>query len=135
MRIEYASILNQDYSSFITFQQKNVIRFRPDDQYDLIWAAGLFDYFADDVFKAVVRRLLPAIGDGGELVIGNFASTNPSRAYMEFGGWVLHHRTPEDLIAIAKDCGVAENNIRVGSESENVNLFLHITHITPQQIP
>lgn len=124
--IAYATALNQDFLPRIVFQQQNIVRIRPNQQYDLIWAAGLFDYFADNVFQSVVRRVVPSIAAGGELVIGNFASTNPSRAYMEFGGWALHHRTPEALASLALGCGVAPDTIRIGAEPEGVNLFLHV---------
>ncbi len=126
--IAFAADLNRDFLSCITFHQKNAIRFRPTQRYDLIWAAGLFDYFADNVFQSVLRRIVPAIEAGGELVIGNFSPANPSRAYMEFGGWSLHHRTAEALASLALGCGVAADSIRVGAEPEGVNLFLHIAH-------
>lgn len=63
--------------------------------------AGLFDYFSDRVFQAALRRLLPAVADGGELIIGNFTSGHRSQAYMEFAGWFLHHRSGEQLTALA----------------------------------
>lgn len=124
--IAYASALNQDFLARIAFQQQNALWIRPNQEYDLIWAAGLFDYFADNVFQSVVRRVMPSIAAGGELVIGNFASSNPSRAYMEFGGWALHHRSAEALTSLALSCGAAPHAIRIGAEPEGVNLFLHI---------
>jgi extracellular factor (EF) 3-hydroxypalmitic acid methyl ester biosynthesis protein len=124
--IAYARALNQDYLSRIDFSHQNAVRFRAAGRYDLIWVAGLFDYFADRVFQSVLRRLIPAIGHGGELVIGNFSLNNPSRAWMEFGGWMLHHRSADDLVALASSVGVPADAIRIGSEPEGVNLFLHI---------
>lgn len=124
--IAYATALNQDFLSRIKFRQQNVIRFRPVDQYHLVWAAGLFDYFSDRVFKAVLHRLLPAIAPQGELVIGNFSPSSRARAYMEFGGWKLHNRTAEALTTLARDCGVTAEAIHIGAEAEGVNLFLHI---------
>lgn len=123
--ILYAATLNQEFASRVSFEQKNVIRYRPQLQYDLIWAAGLFDYFSDKIFQAVLRRLLPAVTDGGELVIGNFA-TRKIHPYMEYSGWSLHYRSTEQLAALALGCGVAADAIRIGAEPEGVNLFLHI---------
>ena len=123
--IMYASALNQEFASRVTFEQKNVIRYRPPIQFDLIWAAGLFDYFSDKVFQAVLRRLLPAVADQGELVIGNFAPLG-HHPYMEFGGWTLHYRSAEELVSLAQGCGVAAEAIHIGAEPEAVNLFLHI---------
>jgi extracellular factor (EF) 3-hydroxypalmitic acid methyl ester biosynthesis protein len=124
--IRYAEALNEEFLSRIAIEQQNVVRFRPSRQYDLIWIAGLFDYFPDRIFTSVLKRLIPAIGSGGELVIGNFSPANPSRAYMEFGGWSLHHRTADALISLALRSGAAPDTIQIGAEPQRVNLFLRI---------
>ena len=124
--IAFAQTLNRPFLDRISFQQQNVIRFRPAQQYDLIWAAGLFDYFDDQVFQRVLARMLPAIAPGGEVVVGNFSTVNPSRTYMEFGGWNLYHRSPETLASLAVGCGAVADRLSIGAESEGVNLFLHI---------
>jgi SAM-dependent methyltransferase len=123
--IMYAAALNQEFASKVRFEHKNVIRYRPSIQFDLIWAAGLFDYFSDRVFQAVLRRLLPAVADQGELVIGNFAPRG-RHPYMEFGGWALHYRSAQQLVSLAQGCDVPADAIHVGAEPEEVNLFLHI---------
>jgi hypothetical protein len=72
-------------------------------------------------------RLLPALAQGGELVIGNFSDCNPSRTYMELlGDWYLHHRSDEDLRLLAHQAGVPGSHVRIGCERLKVNLFLHI---------
>lgn len=123
--ITYAAALNQEFASRVTFEQKNAIRYRPSGKFDLIWIAGLFDYFSDKVFQAVLQRLLPAVADGGELVIGNFAPRG-RHPYMEFGGWALHYRSEQQLVSLAESCGVVADAIHIGAEPEAVNLFLHI---------
>src|SRR6202007_1419306 len=91
------------------------------------WAAGLFDYFSDRLFVRVVKRLLHAVRDGGELVIGNFGPDNPSRTYMEvLGQWHLQHRSASRLSALATQAGVPPESVRVECEPEGVNLFLRI---------
>jgi len=125
--IDYASHLNERFLDRITFVRKNALRYRPSNKYDLIWAAGIVDYFDDRVFMSLLKRLMPAVADGGEIVIGNFSDNNPSRAYMELlGGWHLHHRTGDHLRRLARDCGIAPDQISVGTEPERVNLFLHV---------
>jgi SAM-dependent methyltransferase len=123
--ILYATALNQEFASKVSFEQKNVIRYRPSIEFDLIWAAGIFDYFSDKVFQAVLRRLLPAVAPQGELVIGNFAPRG-RHPYLEFGGWALHYRSAQELVALAQGCGVKAEAIHVGAEPEAVNLFLHV---------
>ena len=126
--IHYARSLCQDYLSNITFLHCNAFRFVAKKKYHLIWSAGLFDYFSDRVFKRLLKRLLPNLAKNGKLVIGNFSEDNPSRAYMEFFDWILHHRSGEKLCQLAKECGVAPKNIFVDQEPEGVNIFLHIVN-------
>lgn len=125
--VRYATELNRPFLDRIQFFRKNCLKFQATKQYQLIWAAGIFDYFDDATFLQMSQRLLTAVASGGELVIGNFANTNPCRPYMEFGGaWFLHHRSADQLVALATQCGVARERIAIGCETLGVNLFLHI---------
>lgn len=124
--INYASALCYAFLDRITFVKGNILHFRPRKKYDIIWSAGLFDYFDNRVFRAVLKRLVPAIAPGGELVIGNFSDTNPSRCWMEFCDWILYHRSSKELLLLAKECGIPGSNLAIGQESNRVNLFLHI---------
>jgi len=129
--IDYASELNQNHLDKIEFVQQNIFKFRTDKKFDLIWSAGLFDYFEDKYFVRILRRLKENLNPSGEIVIGNFNEAyNPSRAYMEtLGDWHLHHRTDAELIELGKAAGFESNQICVGREPENVNLFLHLRQV------
>ena len=126
--IEYASKLNQEHLSKIHFIHKNILRFDTKDQFDLIWSAGLFDYFNDKTFVSVIQRMKNWLVKDGEIVIGNFNQThNPSRSYMEIiGEWYLHHRTDKDLETLAMQAFFDSSAIKIGKEPENINLFLHL---------
>jgi extracellular factor (EF) 3-hydroxypalmitic acid methyl ester biosynthesis protein len=124
--IAYASSLCSAFSDQVTFVNTDVLRFRPRKSYDLIWAAGLFDYFSDRVFKIALRRLLPGVAAGGQLVIGNFSIANPNVQWLRFCDWLLHHRSREQLTALAIAAGVNPEQICIGQEPTGVNLFLHI---------
>lgn len=125
--IEFGSSVCDNYMDKIEFIHKNAFRFKPDYQYELIWSAGLFDYFNDKLFVRLVNRIYGLVKEGGELVIGNFSDDNPGRAIMEvFGQWYLHHREKDKLIELAIKAGVPENLIMVSQEEEGVNLFLHL---------
>ena len=126
--VRYASELNRPFLDRIQFFRKNCLKFEPTQQYQLIWAAGIFDYFDEATFLQMMKRLLTAVAPGGELVIGNFADTSPSRPSMEFGlEWFLHHRSADKLVSLAMQCGVERERIAIGCEELGVNLFLHIT--------
>jgi|CXWL01.1.fsa_nt_gi SAM-dependent methyltransferase len=125
--VQYATTLNQPFLERIQFIRKNCLKWQPTQQYNLIWAAGIFDYFDDATFLQMTQRLLAAVAADGELVIGNFANTHPCRPYMEFvGKWFLHHRSANQLVDLAMQCGVERERIAIGCEELGVNLFLHI---------
>jgi extracellular factor (EF) 3-hydroxypalmitic acid methyl ester biosynthesis protein len=127
--IAYAKNLNQANLDHITFIKKNVFRFHTNQKFDLIWSAGLFDYFEDKAFVLLLKRFKNWLKPGGEIIIGNFnEKCNPSRNYMElFGDWYLNHRSEEHLVYLAKSAGFDADQISVGKEAESVNLFLHIS--------
>jgi SAM-dependent methyltransferase len=123
----YNKIKEKGFLGNMEFHRDNALKFRPSKQYDLIWSAGLFDYLDAKTFGMLLVRQLDFIKPGGEIVIGNFSLNNPTRDYMECGNWFLHHRSSEELIKIASECGIPRDKISVKSESLGVNLFLHIS--------
>lgn len=125
--INYAKDLCRDFLSHIQFTHKNVFRFLPNKTYHLIWSAGLFDYFNDNIFKRTLKRFFTLLKPNGKMVIGNFTTENPSRGYMELFKWELFHRSKNHLRMLARECGFTENQIRIEQEPEGVNLFLVIT--------
>jgi extracellular factor (EF) 3-hydroxypalmitic acid methyl ester biosynthesis protein len=124
--IAYASNLTMAFAHGVRFLQRNALRFHTSDRYDFIWAGGIFDYFSDRVFMALLRRLRMFLADGGELVVGNFSQQNPTRAYMEFGGWILNHRSSDKLRSLAFTAGLQDDYVGIEEEPEGVNLFLRI---------
>jgi SAM-dependent methyltransferase len=123
--IEYAKSKNREFLSCMRFMNQNVIRFVPDRSYDLIWSAGLFDYFKDKHFVFMVKKFYEHILPGGEMIIGNFNVENPSRKIMEvLGDWFLYHRSEEELVGFARQAGIPSDKIRVITEPLGINLFL-----------
>ncbi len=129
--IAYAQELNKPYALYTKFVYRNVLRLQCQQNFNLIWSAGLFDYFNDKVFVSVLSHFRNYLKPGGEIVIGNFNEDhNPSREYMEiFGEWFLHHRSEQQLYELAEKAGFCKHEISVDREPENVNLFLHIKPI------
>jgi len=124
--IDFASKRCELFSERVHFHQANALKFKTDKKYDLVWSAGLFDYFDDTVFVKALYQLMVQVKPGGELVIGNFADGNPSKPYMEVVSWHLHHRSAVKLRKLALEARVNPDNITFGIEPEGVNLFLHI---------
>ncbi len=127
--IAYAKNLLKNHLDKVTFIQQNIFRFRSTAQFDLVWSAGLFDYFEDSVFVRIFQRLLGNVKKNGAMVIGNFHPRNGSRPVMEImGDWYLHHRTNAELEDLAQQAGVAKEVICIEAEPEGVNLFLQVKY-------
>lgn len=125
--IDYAKQLCAEFSACIGFFRGNALKFVTTKRYRLIWSAGLFDYLDDAKFKYLLQRLYAFLDDEGELIIGNFSESNPTRNYMEIvGDWRLYHRSSEKLHCLVQECGVDQSDIRIDCEPERVNLFVHI---------
>ena len=94
-------------------------------QFDFIYSMGLFDYLAMPVAKALFKHLFKLLEPGGEMVIGNFHVSNPSKYYMEYWcDWALFHRTEEELMDILADCGRVEPSILY--ENTRSQMFLDV---------
>jgi SAM-dependent methyltransferase len=125
--ISYAKSKNRKYLNAMTFHNANVIRFTPDKKFDLIWSAGLFDYFKSKHFVYLLKRYYEYLKEDGEMIIGNFNVENPSRRSMEiFGDWFLYHRSVDELKQFAVQAGIEESKIDVIQEPLGINLFLRV---------
>ena len=124
--ISFAQALCSEFADRVLFHHKNIFRFKSPKQYDLIWSAGLFDYLTDKQFMVLLKHLYKMLNTDGEMIVGNFSTNNPTRPYMEFAEWYLHHRDKEHLILLAEMAGFSNDSIYAGEEAEGVNLFLHI---------
>lgn len=68
---------------------------------DLVYAAGLYDYLADDVARALTTVLFRMLRSGGRLFIANFTPETLDAAFMEaIMDWRLVYRTAAQLEAL-----------------------------------
>jgi extracellular factor (EF) 3-hydroxypalmitic acid methyl ester biosynthesis protein len=124
----YAKKLLGRFASAVNFIQDNIFKFDTTEKFDLVWSAGLFDYFADQDFVKLLSKAYSWCAPSGEVVVGNFSISNPSRSYMEqAAGWYLFHRTNAELMELALKAGLSDSQITVNSEALGVNLFLHVS--------
>jgi len=125
--LEYGAAICDSYAENIEFIHKNAFRYGTDKKYNLIWSAGLFDYFNDKLFVRLVNRMYVNLADNGELVVGNFSPSNSSRGVQEVVcQWYLHHRDENQLKELAVKAGIPENKIAINSEATGINLFMHM---------
>lgn len=115
--------LNTGYEfKFINLAIKNILTHGlPDGNFDLVYSAGLFDYFTDPVAEMAGRRLFEGVAPGGSLIIGNFSTENPTQALMEvILEWHLIYRSKGDLERLFGKIGTS---IAIEQEKLGINLF------------
>ena len=125
--IDFAKEQNRDFDGKIDYFRINVLRFKPYKWYDLIWSAGLFDYFKDRHFVYMISKYYKYLAEEGEFIIGNFSNSNPTKRLMEvLSDWYLNHRSKYDLVRMALEAEAREEQVMVDMEELGVNLFLRI---------
>lgn len=125
--IAYAKNKNRKYLDRMTFHNANVIRYEPGKKFDLIWSAGLFDYFKNKHFVFLLKKYYQYLNEDGEMIIGNFNIENPSRKSMEIlCDWFLYHRSADELKQFAMQAGIDKSKIDVIKEPAGINLFLRV---------
>lgn len=67
-------------------------------QFDLVYAAGLYDYLIDKVAIKLTERCLEMLKPGGEFLFANFAEDITVDGYMEtYMNWALLLRSEDDM--------------------------------------
>lgn len=71
-------------------------------EFDLVYAAGLYDYLEPGIARVLTTTLFCALRPGGRLLIANFTPATRDAAFMEtFMDWNLVYRTPEEVRGLA----------------------------------
>jgi extracellular factor (EF) 3-hydroxypalmitic acid methyl ester biosynthesis protein len=82
-------------------------------QADLIYSAGLFDYFSDRTCHVLTRRLYAALRPGGLLLLGNMkAGTDMLWPLELIADWSLHYRSAESVLSWTDSLPGAEISLR-----------------------
>lgn len=91
--------------------------------YDLVYCAGLFDYFPDNICRKLVSLYYKWVKPGGQLVVTNVTPANPERYTQEhLLEWYLIYRD-EELMASLAPRGTKPV---IELDSTGVNIFLTI---------
>lgn len=125
--IDFSMKKNEKFNGKVTYNKINALRYNSYKLYDLIWSAGLFDYFKDKHFTFLIRKYFNCLTEDGEMVISNFSTKNPTRKLMEvLSDWHLNLRTESDLYRIASEANIDSEIVSVEKEPLGINLFLKI---------
>jgi extracellular factor (EF) 3-hydroxypalmitic acid methyl ester biosynthesis protein len=128
--IDFSREKNKMFNGQISYHRINALRFNSYKLYDLIWSAGLFDYFKDKHFTFLIRKYINCLTEEGEMVISNFSTKNPTKRLMEvLSDWYLYLRTESDLFRVSSDASIDNEMVSVEKEPLGINLFLKIRKI------
>jgi extracellular factor (EF) 3-hydroxypalmitic acid methyl ester biosynthesis protein len=102
----------------------------PEEPYDYIYCAGLFDYLSDGVCKQLLNIFYDMLASDGLLLATNATdalnSSRPFRYSMEYLlDWHLIYRDKTHFAAVAPDLADADK-IAVIAENTGANLFLEV---------
>lgn len=118
------SCLHQNIGNYL----RRVARRQIVERYDLIYAAGLFDYFDRKTSTFVIRQVLSLLRPGGHLIVANLSLTgHRHRVYMEYGhDWSLIYRSSEEMAELA--AGLPEGTrIEVGQIADGLVTLLEVS--------
>jgi len=94
-------------------------------KFNFIYSMGLFDYLTPPAARVVAKKLFQLLLPGGEMIIGNFHVSNPSKHYMEYWlDWVLYYRTEDEFLALLESEKSAECSVFF--ENTGSQMFLHV---------
>jgi hypothetical protein len=80
---------------------------------DLIYSAGLLDYFSDRTCRILARRMYEALRPGGHLLLGNMkAGTDMLWPLELIADWTLRYRSAESVLSWTEGLNGAEISLR-----------------------
>lgn len=125
--IDFSMEKNSKFNGAISYNRINSLRYNPFKFYDLIWSAGMFDYFKDKHFIFLIKKYFNCLAEDGEMVISNFSINNPTSKLMEvLSDWYLNLRSEADLYHIATEAGIYKKMVSIEKEPLGINYFLKI---------
>jgi extracellular factor (EF) 3-hydroxypalmitic acid methyl ester biosynthesis protein len=97
----------------------------PEQSFDFVYCAGLFDYLSNATCKALVELFYRWLTPGGLVAVANMHDSKPFRNFIEFIlDWHLIYRDARTMWTFCP--GHALSQARIIAEPTTVNLFLYV---------
>jgi extracellular factor (EF) 3-hydroxypalmitic acid methyl ester biosynthesis protein len=98
--------------------------------YDMVYCAGMYDYFKDRFCRKFTNFLINLTKPGGQFYFTNVHSRNFARYFMDFGGgWEIYHRDEEQTANLAPE----EYPREVILDETETNIYVKATKIATAQ--
>lgn len=95
---------------------------RPEDAFDYVYCAGLFDYLTDKVCTRLIGYFISRCRAGARILVSNVHSSNPERNWMEhFLEWYLIYRNESDMARVLPE---GLEDVRTHTDATGINVFL-----------
>ncbi len=112
---------NENILKFILNQDNTILSPR-----DLIYVAGMTDYFSTENSSRIAKGLWKFVKPGGLLVVTNAHPKTPTRFWMEYGGdWILKYKTEGEMYRVSEGLSSIED-VKVRIDSQGVHQYLKI---------
>jgi extracellular factor (EF) 3-hydroxypalmitic acid methyl ester biosynthesis protein len=96
-------------------------------EFDMVYAAGLFDYLGRSSAVRLTENLFQHVGPKGSLFIGNMSPANPTRWLMEHhADWYLIYRSHAEMVEFAT-AAAPDADVGIVEERTGVNPFVRVT--------
>lgn len=97
-------------------------------QFDLVYAAGLFDYLSEKVAVALLESSMGLLHPGGRVIVVNFVPEHPDRGFMEsYMDWRLTYRSEAQMKALFEAMPQEGRSARTWTDPTGSLAFLEIT--------
>jgi SAM-dependent methyltransferase len=92
---------------------------------DVVYSAGLFDYFNDHNFVVYLQAMYDALRPGGRLMVGNVSPGNPDKRLLEYvTEWILYYRSEPELEVLSRRITPEPAWSAIEVEPLGINYFL-----------
>jgi CRP-like cAMP-binding protein len=91
---------------------------------DLVYSTGIANYFDDKIVVSLMNYLHTILRPGGRVLLGNFCTGNPNRAFMKYVlNWHIFHRSEEDMRRLFFSSSFKRECTEIAFEDEGISLF------------
>ena len=108
-------------------------RVAPEEAFDYVYCAGLFDYLTDKVCTRLMEYFISRSAPGAKMLVTNVHSDNPERNWMEhFLEWYLIYRNEAGMLAALPE---GLKNVKTYTDELGVNVFVEATVCVDISVP